>query len=411
MTSRHRILAALSHQEPDRVPIDHGSMRSSGIMAVAYNRLKRHLGVTEGATFVYDLVQQLAQPEQWYLDRFHVDSVDLGRAFPVKRKPWNLPDGSPAEVPEWFHPEYDNDDLVVRDADGDIIGRMPRGFTCIDQQCWPLSHPAGLDSFRPLKEKMAKVSWSAIPAPPFDQPLTDARLDQIGWVAKRLYETTDYAIVLPVGCNLFEWTQFLFGMENQYVYLASEKQKVCAVLDELTEIHLEFLGRLLPKIRGYVQVLVVGDDLGMQRGPQISRQMYREMFFPRHQRIYEYAKRESGAHLMLHSCGGLYQLIPDLIEAGVEILNPVQTTARNMEPERLKREFGRDLTFWGGGCDTQDVLIRGTPDQVREDVRRRLEIFMPGGGYVWNQIHNVLADVPPQNAVAMLEAAYEFGGY
>jgi uroporphyrinogen decarboxylase len=111
---------------------------------------------------------------------------------------------------------------------------------------------------------------------------------------------------------------------------------------------------------------------------------------------------------MLHSCGGIYQLIPYLIEAGVEILNPVQTQARHMDAGRLKREFGRELTFWGGGCDTQKVLIQGTPAEVREDVRRRMEIFAPGGGFVWCQIHNVLADVPPENALAMLEAVAEY---
>jgi uroporphyrinogen decarboxylase len=169
---------------------------------------------------------------------------------------------------------------------------------------------------------------------------------------------------------------------------------------------------VLPEVRGCVQVLVVGDDLGTQRGPQISREMYRRLFLPRHRRIYSCARQLSGgAHIMLHSCGGLYQLIPDLIEAGVEVLNPVQTTARNMEADKLKKEFGSELTFWGGGCDTQDVLLRGTPEQVRDDVRRRLEAWMPGGGYIWTQIHNVLADVPAANVVAMLDAAHEFGAY
>jgi uroporphyrinogen decarboxylase len=193
--------------------------------------------------------------------------------------------------------------------------------------------------------------------------------------------------------------------------MGSEKRKLARFLDCLTEVHIEKLSRLLPHLRGWVQILVVGDDLGMQSGPQMSRDMYRELFLPRHKRIYRYAKEQSGAHIFLHCCGGVYQLIPDLIEAGVEILNPVQTSARHMEPERLKREFGRDLTFWGGGCDTQHVLAYGTPEEVRKDVRRRLETFMPGGGYVWNQVHNVMADVPPENVVAMLDAAYEFGRY
>ena len=388
-------------------------MRSSGLMAIAYNRLKQHLGISNCDTYVYDLVQQLALPDEWFLDRFHIDAVDLGRAFlsPDQWKSWTLPDGSPSKVPLWFNPTREDGALIVRDASGEIIGRMPEGFTCIDQVCWPLSGPDGLDNFKPLQRHMGKVTWGAIPSAPFDEPLTDERLDEIGRVARNYFETTNRAIVLPLGCNLFEWTQFLFGLENQYCYLAGEKQKMCAVLDELTEIHLEFLSRILPKVRGSVQVLVVGDDLGMQRGSQISRPMYREIFFPRHRRIYEYAKRESGAHIMLHSCGGIYPLIPDLIEAGVEILNPVQTSAKNMDPARLKREFGNDVCFWGGGCDTQHTLIHGTPQEVRDDVHRRLDIFMPAGGFVWNQVHNVLADVPPENVVAMLEAAHEFGVY
>jgi len=317
MTSRGRVLAAIAHREPDRVPIDQGSMHSSGITAIAYNKLKKHLGLSTGWTFVYDLVQQLAMPEPWYLDRFGVDAIDLGRAFasPEHWKPWTLPDGSLAFVPAWFHVEREGNGLVYRDAAGDIIARMPAGFTCFDQTFWPLSGPDGLDRFQPLRDHMQKVSWAALPSPPFDEPLSGNRLQEIGRAARRLREITGRAIVLPLGCNLFEWTQFLFGIENQYVYLAGEKRKFARVLDELTEIHLEFLSQLLPHVRGAVDILVMGDDLGMQRGPQISPDTYRELFLPRHKRIYSYAKQVSGAAIMLHSCGGLYPLIPSLIEA------------------------------------------------------------------------------------------------
>ena len=413
MTPRERVLAAVNHREADRVPIDQGSMRSSGIMAIAYNRLKQHLGISEGATYVYDLIQQLALPEQWFLDRFHVDAVDLGRAAidPRDGRPWRLPDGSAAVAPAWFQPKRVDGELFVHDKQGRPIGKMPAGGYYIDQTVWPLSGPDGLDNFEPLAEKMDQVIWAAIPAAPWEEELTDARIEEIGRLARHLYETTDYAIALSVGCNLFEWSQMLFGMENFYLYLGSEKRKLGRFLDRLAEHHMEFLRRVLPAVKGYVQLLVVGDDLGMQSGPQLSPAMYRELFLPRHKKIYELAKRLSGAHLFMHNCGGLYQLIPSLIEAGVEILNPVQTSARHMEPERLKREFGADITFWGGGCDTQQTLIHGTPEQVRDDVRRRLEVWMHGGGYVFNQVHNVLSDVPPENTVAMLDAAYEFGRY
>ncbi len=410
MTPRERVLAAVNHKTPDRVPIDHGSMRSTGIMAIAYNRLKRRLGINSGPTKVYDLIQQLAQPDDWYLERFRVDAVDLGRAFDTAEKwrPWTLPDGSEAVVPTWFQPDRINGDLIFRDPNGVAIGRMPEGALYFDQCIWPLSGDDGLDHYEPLADKMAQVIWAAMPAPPFDEPLTDQRINQIAVTARRLYEETDYAISLAVGCNLFEWSQFLFGMENLYIYMGAEKKKLGKFLDRLTEHHMETLRRLLPGLKGSVQILVVGDDLGMQTGPQMSPAMYRELFLPRHKKIYRYAKDLSGAHIFMHNCGGVYQLIPDLIDAGVEILNPVQTSARYMEPERLKREFGKDLTFWGGGCDTQRVLIHGTPAEVRDDVRRRLDVWMPGGGYVFNQVHNVLADVPPENVVAMLDAAYEY---
>ncbi len=414
MTSRERVLSAIAHKEPDRVPMDHGSMRSTGIMAIAYNRLKNYLGIESGPTFMYDLIQQLAQPDDWYLDRFHFDCVDLGRAFTcsAKQQDWTLPDGSPARVPAWFKPEYQDGDLLVRDPKtGIVFGKKPKDSLYIDQCYWPISGPDGLDDYEPLADKMGLVTWGAIGTAPFDEALTDEKLSEIAQKAHEFHQVTPYSVSLAVGCNLLEWSQFLFGMENAYVYLAGEKGKMASFLDRLTELHMEKLTRILPPLKGAVDVLVVGDDLGMQRGPQISPKTYKELFLPRHKRIYEHAKKLSGAHIFLHSCGGIYELIPYLIEAGVEILNPVQTSARNMQPERLKKEFGDQVTFWGGGCDTRDVLPNGTPDQVRDDVRRRIEVFGPGGGFVWSQVHNVLADVPPANVNAMLEAAYEYGWY
>jgi len=412
MTSRERILAAVNHKEADRVPLDEGSMRSTGMMAIAYNRLKNHLKVTEGQTKLYDLIQQLARPEPWFLERFHIDAIDLGSGFdrPEDWQPWTLPDGSPAVAPAWFDPQRDEEDgMFVRDPNsGVVIARMPAGSLYLDQSYWPLDAPNAIDDYEPLDEKFDLVSWSAIPTAPFDRGLND---DEVARVAHELHRTTDRAISVALGCNLLETCQFLFGMENTYVYMAGEKAKFMKFLDRLTDMHLEKLHRILPKLRGAVDIVVLGDDLGMQSGPQMSRAMYRELFFPRHKRIYGCAKKLSGAHIFLHCCGGVYPIIGDLIEAGVEILNPVQTSARQMEPERLKREFGNDITFWGGGCDTHEVLPQGTPQKVRDDVKRRLDVFAPGGGFVWTQVHNVLADVPPENVVAMLETAYEYGKY
>jgi uroporphyrinogen decarboxylase len=161
-------------------------------------------------------------------------------------------------------------------------------------------------------------------------------------------------------------------------------------------------------VGAHIDVILFGDDLGMQNGPQISPAMYREFFFPRQQRMWRRVKELADVRIMLHCCGGVYELLPGLIEAGLDAINPVQITCRGMEPARLKREFGDRLTFWGGGCDTRDRLKNGTPEQIRRHVTELLRIWTPGGGHVFQQVHNIQADVPPENIVAMFDAALAF---
>jgi uroporphyrinogen decarboxylase len=238
--------------------------------------------------------------------------------------------------------------------------------------------------------------------------LTREHLADIRRQAKRLSETTDFAIMAGFGGNLLEWGQFLCRNDQFLMDLVENPRKSEALLDRLTEMHLENLEKLLDAVEGHVQIIQMGDDLGTQLAPQISPQMYRRFFKPRHQLIFERVRRRSGIHVFLHSCGAIAPLLPDLIEIGVEIINPVQTSARGMEPEKLKREFGRELTFWGGGCDTQRVLPYGTEREIDGHVRRRFEILAPGGGFVFSQVHNILPNVPPRNIVAMIEAARTF---
>ena len=278
MNSRKRVLAALRHQEPDRVPIDLDGMRSTGIMAVAYNRLKAHLGIADGETKMYDIMQQLAHPEPPILERFGVDVLPLPRA-----------------------------------------------------------------------------SWGLDPANPAWKP----------------------------------W----------------------ALPDGLADHYTANLPRYLDAVGDYVQIIQMGDDLGTQRGPQMSPRMYRQIIKPAHRQVYEYVKAHSGLYIFLHTCGSIYRLIPDLIEVGVDILNPVQISAAEMDPVRLKREFGQDVVFWGGGADTQHVLPNATPEEVRQHVRELIEVFAPGSGYVFCQVHNIQANVPPENVVTMFETALEFGRY
>ncbi len=411
MTRRERVLRAIGHREPDKVPVDLGAMRSTGITALAYGRLKKYLGISGGSTDVYDVIQQLAQPEDSILDFFEADVVDLGRAFLTADKDWKdfiLPDGSPAKIPAHLRVEPDGaGGYLARSEDGTVIGSMPKGTLYISQTHFPLLDWDGKDFsvLDKLSDAMAKVTWAVLPTAPGHKSLTPEHLAEIREKAKRLFETTDFAVMAGFGGNLLEWGQFLCRNDQFLVDLAENPRKAEALLDRLTEIHIANLEKFLDAIDGYVQIIQMGDDLGTQLAPQISPQMYRRFFKPRHKRIYDRIRRRTGIHLFLHSCGAIADLLPDLIEVGVEIINPVQTSARGMEPERLKREFGKDLTFWGGGCDTQRVLPEGTEQDVDEHVRQRIEVMAPGGGFVFTQVHNIMPNVPPENIVAMAEAA------
>ena len=188
--------------------------------------------------------------------------------------------------------------------------------------------------------------------------------------------------------------------------LASEPEKTHHFLDQLVEYHLNNLEKYLSAVGEYIDVIQFGDDLGMQTGPQISKKMYDTFLKPRHSILWNQAKKLAKVKVMLHCCGGVYPLMPSFIEAGLDIINPVQTTCKDMEAERLKREFGKDMVFWGGGCNTRDVLGVGTPQQIAEDVRERVRILAPGGGFVFQQIHNIMANVPPENIEAMFQAIH-----
>lgn len=411
MNSRERVLCSIHHKEPDRVPIDLGATPSSGISAIAYGRLKKHLGIHNGHNRVYDVVQQLAQPEEEILSRFNIDVVDVGRMFHVSDQDWHeicLPDGSKAEYPAWFHPVRRPDNSY--DAylqDGTLVGRMAHGATFFDQTCFPYLDGYPSD-YKNLPDAMNKVIWSALVHSPWDCASEPDFWADLRKKALMLRESSDRAIMIVCGCNLFEWGTFLRRMDNFLMDMYSEPDEVEKLLDALMEQHLATLEKVCGAVGDVVDVLRFGDDLGMDSGPFMSPEVYRRLFKPRHKMLCEYVRKNSRMKTFLHTCGSIYKLIPDLIEAGYDILNPVQTSCRDMEAERLKREFGADVTFWGGGSDTRHVLNRGTPQEVKEDVKRRLEVFTPGGGFVFNPIHNIMPDVPPQNIIALFEAVDEF---
>lgn len=411
MTSRERILAAISHHEPDRVPIDMGATPSSGISAIAYGRLSRHLGVSGSKTRVYDVVQQLAQPEDAVLDRFRIDVVDLGRRFNARDEDWRpvtLFDGSAAEYPQWFRPEATpGGGWRAMHADGTELAVQLKDMNFYDQTCFPWldDYPA---DFSGLPAAMGKVLWAALAHSPWDHAGESGFWDQLREEALALRASTDRAIMVVVGCNLFEWGTFLRRMDNFLMDLLAEPQQVERLLEALTEIHLRTLEKVCAAVGDVVDLCRFGDDLGMEKGPFMAPATYRQLFKPRHARLCDYVHQHSSMKTFLHSCGSIHALLPDLIGAGFEVINPVQTACRDMDAVRLKREFGKDVTFWGGGADTRATLNHGTPAAVRADVLERLKVFAPGGGFVFNTIHNILPDVPPENIVAMFDAVEEF---
>ncbi|MFQ3549079.1 MAG: uroporphyrinogen decarboxylase family protein [Armatimonadota bacterium] len=393
------MLKAIKHEQPDRVPIDFGGMRSTTIMAVGYNKLKEYLGIDTGQTLVYDTMQMLAEIEKPILDRFQIDVVDALNTFgrhPERWYPWKLQDGSQAYLPVGFEPQDDGyGGYLIKDNDGNVLMESPQGCLYFNPVFHPMAH---LTTISELEDYNFGL-------------ISNETLDRLHETAKWTYENTEYAIMAGFGGNILESGQNLRGWDQFMVDMAGDPEFTHVMLDRLADSHIENLKRFLEAVGPYVQLIQMGDDLGTQSAPQLSVNMYREFIKPRHKRVYDYVKQNSDIHVFLHSCGSIYDLIPDLIDAGVEVLNPVQTSAANMDPRKLKDEFGDKLTFWGGGCDTQTILPNAKPEEIRKHVKERMEIFKPGGGFIFNQVHNVQANVAPENIIAMFDAAYEFGWY
>ncbi|MCU0959199.1 MAG: hypothetical protein MUF48_03770 [Pirellulaceae bacterium] len=411
MTPRERVLAALNHQQADRIPIDFGGHRSSGIAAIAYAKLRKSLGLAPRPTRVYDPIQQLAIVDQDVLDLLHVDAIEMGRGFALEDEhwvDWTLPDGTPCQMPRWAAPERIPGEWVLKNDEGRVVGRMPDGAIYFEQCYWPFLEQDDLDR---LPEALEETIWVAVKSPPGPLVAGPDGMQRLAEGARRLRAQTDRAIIGLFGGNLLEIGQFLYRIDNFLMLLAGNPRRAHEFLDRLVDLHLANLERFLGAVGNSIDIILFGDDLGMQQGPQMSTAMYEEFFKPRHARMWHRAKELANVKVMLHCCGGVRPLLPHLIEAGLDAINPVQISCKGMDPRELKQEFGHDITFWGGGCDTHRVLSEGTPDEIRAHVRHQVEILKPGGGFVFQQVHNILANVPPQNVLAMFEAAYEAAPY
>lgn len=400
-TSRERILAALNHKEPDRVPVDFGGMRSTGIMAIAYNKLKNYLGIKTGATKVYDLMQQLAEVEPEILEITGADVVQMHRlkpSFGISIKEWKkgeLPDGSECLYPKDFNPGILNDGtMVIEDNNGNMIGKRPKNSLYYDFVYSSLAEARS-------EKDIDNFPW---------QEVSGEELKFLEEEGKKLKETGK-AILFAFGGNILESGQSDWGWNNFMLQIGLKNPLVEYYLDKLADNYIKELKKILPVISKYADIIQCGDDLGTQSDLQLSLGAYREIIKPRQKKVYEFIRNHSDLYLFLHSCGSIHKVIPDLIEIGVQILNPVQTSASGMDPKWLKKEFGEDLVFWGGGCDSQKVLQFGTINEIMECVKDRLQIFMPGGGYVFTPVHNIQADISSEKVVALYKAAQQFGIY
>ena len=374
MKSRERVRRAIEHKSVDRYPIDLGMHFSTGISAFAYYDLREYLGLSTDRIELVDTVQMLARVDEDVLERFHVDTVLLNPPF-KKQVPWRVRGKYVFQVPEQFAPQLQpNGDYIVREGEEKM--RLPAGGYFFDGS-WLQAH-----------DKRG-----------------EAEMRLFGERAKRMEEESD-----RFTCLHGQFVGFFTGIDM-----------ACDMLTDPDTVH-DYNRQMLDEQIGRLKVFaasggdVVGaielnSDLGMQNAPMLSPQCYEEFVFPYMKKFISAIKEYTGAKVFLHSCGSVEPLIPYFIAAGVDCLNPVQISAAGMDAALLKQKYGKDICFWGGGCNTQSVLPFQSPEQVRKNTRELTDIFKTGYGFVFNQVHNIMGNVPPENIVAMFDEAYQNSFY
>jgi uroporphyrinogen-III decarboxylase len=409
MTSRERVLAALDHREPDRVPIDLGGTFVTGISASALHALRRHLGLEDRPVKLYDALQMLGEVEADLVERLQLDVLPVERpivAFGLRNegwKPWTLFDGTSVLVPDQFRVTTTPGGDWLLHPEGRIdrppVARMPRDgfyFDAIGYGDWdPGFTPPPLDEMRRRSR---------------DWILKEELLRHFADRAEHLRRHTDKALVL--GSWGATGVHYVGNLTEFWCLLASDPGYVADMFMLCAEIAIENLRLLWDAVGDNVDLMTFsGLDFGTQRSEFFSRESFRQTYLPAFRIQFDWIHEHTTWKIFEHSCGSIPNLIGDLADAGLDALNPVQTSAAGMDPASLKKRYGDRITFWGGGADTQSTLPFGTPDQVREEVEARLRIFAPGGGFVFNPVHNIQTNTPPENIVAAYETALESGAY
>ena len=383
-TSRSRVEAALNHRESDRVPYDLGGTILTGINQRAYRRLRQHLGLPEVPIEIEDMHQQLAKVHEDVKARLKVDV-------------WGI---NPGKVPGAAPPPWTEGDYHKLIDEWGIEWWMPaEGGFYYDMRRHPL---AEIDTIEGLKKFN------------FPDPLHPARYEGMAAQADELMNRRQKAYVLGRNApGIWEIAIWMRGFENFFCDMLERPAFAEALMDIIADIKMKYWQKALATVGPNVMMVSEADDLASQNSCLCSPAMYRQFIKPRHTRLFAFIKKQAQVPVKIfyHSCGAVLPLIPDLIESGVDILNPVQVSAQGMDSKVLKKRFGQDLTFYGGGVDTQHVLPHGTPQQVRDEVKQRVEDFAPGGGFIFNTVHNIQADVPPENIMAMWEALQDYGIY
>ena len=377
MNCRQRTLAALSHQEPDRVPLDFGG-RQTTLHFAAHQALMRHLGLRGPEPRIRSYHTYLVEPDPQLLRRFERVSAIF---FPKAPSDYvfKIDPATNTYVDEWGTTYY-----------------MPPNGYYYDMHRVPLPDAE-------TEEDLKRYRWP--------NPTDPARMAGVPEQVKKAYEIGEKVIMMCGAMpGLWEHSWYIFGLETAFMNLAGNVPLMEAFTQRVLEWQLAYWDMVLGQVGPYVDIIQLNEDLGSQNGPMMSPATFRKIYKPRLRTLIASIKKQTKARVYLHSCGSIYRMIPDLIEIGVDVLNPVQVNAADMDSLRLKREFGKDLTFWGGGCDPV-VMGMGRVDQVRDEVKRRIHDLAPGGGFVFGSVHNIQANVPPENIVAMFDAALEFGGY
>lgn len=382
MTSRERLLKALNHETPDRVPIDLGG-NQTGIHKIAYTDLIKHLGIHDDVQ-IMDAVQQLAEPCEELLERLHVDTryIAAGAAGD-----WT----GGIEINERDGRKWHD----LKDEFG-VVWSMPDN----NQLYMDISH-----------HPLADATIDDIRDYPFPKGNDPGRFKGIRERALMLKNETPYAVVGRISGVVYETCWYMRGLEQWFCDMIAEPEFCEALLDQTLKFWMNWFEMYLDEAGDLLDVIMIGDDLAGQHGPLFNPQFYRDIVKPRHKKLAQYIRSRTKAKIWYHTCGACRAYIPELMDNGVDILNPVQISADDMVPAELKRDYGKKLCFWGGAIDSQHVLPVASPEEVARQVRENVKAFMPGGGYIFNNVHNIQAGVPPANIVAMYDAVYECGKY